>query len=145
MDKDNTILYKICEELGVEMGQFFFDSDGTKYKFEENRGLVINDDNLMRVWRKANEEQWLKVLTRDNILIKTISPTFEEVEQGDLVCGRGKHSADIRIVEGIVKNEGKNNNVLLVNGRYDLFYEGENLDIFNSEWRLLCKKENLID
>lgn len=72
--------------------------------------------------------------------------TFELVEQGDLVCGIGEYSADIRVVEGIVKGEGENNNVLLVNSRWDLFYEGsQQIDIFNREWRLLCRKKFLIE
>lgn len=47
--------------------------------------------------------------------------TFDLVEQGDLVCGADEHSADIRVVEGIIKNEGKNNNVLLVNSKKTCF------------------------
>ena len=70
--------------------------------------------------------------------------TFKLVTQGDLVCGRDKHSADIRVVEGIVKDEGENNNVLLANSKEDLFYQGgKEIDIFNREWKLCCKKEYL--
>lgn len=71
--------------------------------------------------------------------------TFDLVEKGDLVCGVDEHSADIRVVEGIIKNEGENNNILLVNSRKDLFYEGsQEIELFNKEWKLLCKREFLV-
>lgn len=71
--------------------------------------------------------------------------TFDLVEQGDLVCGVDEHLADIRVVEGIIKNGGENNNVLLVNSRKDLFYEGvKEIELFNKEWKLLCKSNFLI-
>lgn len=72
--------------------------------------------------------------------------TFDLIEQGDLVCGVGERSADIRVVEGIIKNESENNNVLLSNSRKDLFYEGsQEIGLFNKEWRLICKKADLIN
>lgn len=72
--------------------------------------------------------------------------TFDLIQQGDLVCGKGEYSADIRIVEGVIKDQGSNNNILLVNSRKDLFYEGyEEIEMFNEEWRLLCKEEFLIE
>lgn len=80
--------------------------------------------------------------------------TFDKVNQGDLVIRKGKHEADIRFVEGITKEVQVNTEVfpddqvhiLLVNGNKDLSYDGENgIKRFNADWRLLVKKENLIE
>lgn len=77
--------------------------------------------------------------------------TFEMVEQGDIVIGRGRFSADIRIVEYIDKCEQGEDadrdifrHILLVNGIRDLSYSGREIEAFNEEWRLFGKKEDLL-
>lgn len=80
--------------------------------------------------------------------------TFEQVNQGDLVIRRGPHEADVRFIEGISREEDLKSHafpddqihILLVNGHKDLSYDGEKgIAQFNKEWRLLVKKENLLD
>lgn len=80
--------------------------------------------------------------------------TFDEVCKGDLVIRRGPNEADVRFIEGIYRKKDLSLiafpddqvNILLVNGYKDLSYDGENgIEQFNKDWRLLVKKENLVE
>lgn len=71
------------------------------------------------------------------------------IKQGDLVVRKGKHEAKVYFVEAVDVDSRDNRvtSVLLVNGIKDEFYSYEDgtIDWFFDQYRLLAKKEYLIE
>ena len=63
-----------------------------------------------------------------------------KVKEGDLVIRKGKHSCDIRFVEGADET-----GILLVNGIKDEFYEPKEFDLFEATYQMLCRRESRLD
>lgn len=62
------------------------------------------------------------------------------IKEGDIVIEKGKHSCNIKIVEG-----SDETGILLVNGIKDEFFYPDEFHLFHQKYQLLCKKESRLD
>lgn len=62
------------------------------------------------------------------------------VNEGDVLIGVGKHSCQVKFVEGADES-----GVLLVDGIKDEFFEPEEVHLIAEKYQMLCKKEDRKD
>lgn len=111
--------------------------------YQISNGQVIESEDFQN-WVADNENDELTATAW--LLGYTVQKVSRfPLEEGDLVIRKGKHEAQIHIIEAIDENS-----ILLVNGVHDQFYSDNDedasdntLDYFYSNFRLLTKKENL--
>lgn len=111
--------------------------------FELGIGLEI--DILIEL-KEEMLELTLKSESRKTVLEKT-----RQLNVGDLVINKEKHSCDVRFVEEVDRDEEGLHSILLVNGRQDELYsddadsmrDGDMLDFYD-KYTILAKKEDLL-
>lgn len=144
----------ICNTYKDKAWKSKLHSDNTMYENFFIVGITTDEGNYtyhyrLEFWDRfqikelKNAPEWDGHNPNDYTRLFTLveeKPLSERVNSGDLVIPKGKHEADIYIVEAADKDS-----VLLVNGKQDLFFSQDtrNLDEFNKGFHLLVEEKYL--